>query len=83
MPADDVVPDRHIDASDWTEQDLLTNDEAGERLRRELARADTELVQLRRRDDVADHGQMALTEARIESVRASLAAIEAAHGPSV
>ncbi|MBE9373297.1 hypothetical protein IQ251_02445 [Saccharopolyspora sp. HNM0983] len=51
--------------SDWTDLDLLTRDEAAERLREEIAEIEPRLAEL-----PADDAERALLEARLGALRA-------------
>ena len=66
-----MAEEKDIDAADWTDQDLLTRDEAGERLDDEIAVARKRLSELETKDagdtDVA---------ASLAVVRRRLAAME-------
>lgn len=55
--------------SDWTELDLLTRDEAGERLREEIAEVEARLAQLGH----SDQAERSLMEARLRALRETAA----------
>jgi hypothetical protein len=51
-----------LDVDDWADQDLLTKDEARERLAAEIARTKSRLIRLKQPDDNAE---IALLERRL------------------
>lgn len=46
-----MATEKDIDAADWTDQDLLTRDEAGERLVEEIEATRAHLIELESRTD--------------------------------
>jgi len=67
---DDAGPIEQLPRSDWTDQDLLTKDEARERLVEEIARTRVRLDQARA--GTGDSAKIALLERRLnamESIR--------------
>jgi hypothetical protein len=68
------MPERDIDASDWTERDLLTRELARARLARDEAETFTELTQLRSAPNT-DPELIALLERRLRALAASRASL--------
>jgi hypothetical protein len=66
----DLMPGRDIDASDWTERDLLTRELAAERLAEDQAETAAELAALRSLSD-ADSDVMAQLERRLRALEAT------------
>jgi hypothetical protein len=70
MTGDGVEPVEQLPVSDWTDQDLLTKDEARERLLEEIPRTRARLSQLQR--DTPDDAEIAMLARRLnamESIR--------------
>ncbi|MGV0793528.1 hypothetical protein [Mycolicibacterium sp. XJ1819] len=70
MSSDGVEPVEQLPVSDWTDQDLLTKDEARERLVGEIDRTRARLAQLR--GDDGDDAEILLLTRRLnamESIR--------------
>ncbi|WP_372450565.1 hypothetical protein [Dietzia psychralcaliphila] len=65
-----MATEKDIDAADWTDQDLLTRDEAGERLVEEIEVARARLSELESRTDDPNNA------ASIEMTRRRLSAME-------
>ena len=67
------MAEKDIDAADWVEQDLLTKQEAGERLAEEIVRVRARLGEFRAgAADVAAMTMVARRLAAMESIRDSL-----------
>ncbi|WP_308706082.1 hypothetical protein [Nocardia nova] len=67
------MAEKDIDAADWVEQDLLTKQEAGERLAEEIARVRARLGELRPgAENAAAVTMLARRLAAMESIRDSL-----------
>ncbi|MFF3573988.1 hypothetical protein [Nocardia jiangxiensis] len=68
------MADKDIDAADWVDQDLLTRQEAGERLAEEIARVRARLraVESQSGADAAAVTMIARRLAAMESIRDSL-----------
>jgi hypothetical protein len=70
MTGEGPEPVEQLPVSDWTDQDLLTKDEARDRLVEEIGRTRTHLAQLER--DNADDAEITLVARRLnamESIR--------------
>ncbi|MDN2497054.1 hypothetical protein FHY52_10155 [Nocardia nova] len=68
-----MVAEKDIDAADWVEQDLLTKQEAGERLAEEIVRVRARLGEFRAgAGDVAAMTMVARRLAAMEAIRDSL-----------
>jgi hypothetical protein len=71
------MPERDIDASDWTEQDLLTRELAVERLAEDEAETTAELQRLRAAR-IAQPDAIDLLERRLRAIEASRANVAVA-----
>jgi hypothetical protein len=79
VSAEGEGPSRFLGESDWDEQDLLTLDEAGERLRVEIAATQRSLEELRR-SGASDPAVVSAVTARLEALRTCMESVAA--GPS-
>ncbi|HME49544.1 hypothetical protein [Mycobacterium sp.] len=70
------MPGKDIDASDWTERDLLTRELAAERLAADEAETLAELTALQA-GGAADPGAVAQLQRRLTALRATRANVEA------
>ncbi|MDV3124514.1 hypothetical protein M1247_06285 [Mycobacterium sp. 21AC1] len=69
MTGDDVERIEQLPRSDWTDQDLLTKDEARERLVEEIARTRTRLDGVRAAS--GDPAEIALLERRLNAMEST------------
>jgi hypothetical protein len=60
-------------ASDWSDLDLLTIEEAQERLRAEIAVVEGEIAEIRQLGDGSGDATIALSERRLAALRSRLA----------
>ncbi|MBV7706968.1 hypothetical protein A5780_25210 [Nocardia sp. 852002-20019_SCH5090214] len=75
-----MVAEKDIDAADWVEQDLLTKQEAGERLAEEIVRVRARLGELRAgAGDAAAMTMVARRLAAMEAIRDSLQTASSGH----